>query len=68
MQRFESHVKRCLDRCFAGEVVELDYISSRRGNALTRCRMTPCMSGAGTVLGAIMVLQERLETCDPMAA
>ena len=68
VQRFESHVKRYLDRCFAGEVVELDYISSRRGNALTRCRMTPCMSGAGTVLGAIMVLQERLETCDPMAA
>jgi len=68
VQRFESHVKRYLDRCFAGEVVEHDYISSRRGNALTRCRMTPCMSGAGKVLGAILVLQELVESRDPMAA
>ncbi|WLR94596.1 PAS domain-containing protein [Shinella zoogloeoides] len=68
VQRFESRVKRHLDRCFAGEVVEYDYISSRRGNAITRCRMTPCMSAAGSVLGAILVLQELLESADPMAA
>ncbi|WP_411036676.1 PAS domain-containing protein [Shinella sp. BYT-45] len=68
VQRFESRVKRHLDRCFAGEVVEYDYISSRRGNAMTRCRMTPCMSAAGNVLGAILVLQEMLESRDPMAA
>lgn len=68
VQRFDGRVKRHLDRCFAGEVVEYDYISSRRGNAITRCRMTPCMSAAGSVLGAILVLQELLESADPMAA
>lgn len=68
MPRFESRVKRHLDRCFAGEVVEYDYISSRRGNAITRCRMTPCQSATGSVLGAILVLQELTELRDPMAA
>ena len=67
LPRFESRVKRHLDRCFAGEVIEYDYISSR-GNAITRCRMTPCQSAGGTVLGAILVLQELTELCDPMAA
>jgi hypothetical protein len=61
-------VKRHLDRCFGGEVVEYDYVSPRRGDTVTRCRMTPCMSAAGHVLGAILVLQETLETRDPVAA
>ena len=68
MPRFEGRVKRHLDRCFAGEVVEYDYISTHRGNAITRCRMTPCQSAAGNVLGAILVLQELTELRDPMAA
>lgn len=68
VQRFEGRVKRHLDRCFSGETIEYDYISSRRGNGLTRCRMTPCLSAAGSVLGAILVLQEVLESRDPMAA
>ncbi|MGJ7040128.1 MULTISPECIES: PAS domain-containing protein [Shinella] len=68
MQRFDGRVKRHLDRCFSGEVVEYDYISPRRGNSITRCRMTPCMSAAGNVLGAILVLQETLETRGPIAA
>lgn len=68
MQRFESRVQRHLDRCFSGEVVEYDYVSPRRGNAITRCRMTPCMSAAGNVLGAILVLQEFQETRGPIAA
>ncbi|WP_242223470.1 PAS domain-containing protein [Shinella zoogloeoides] len=68
VQRFEDDAKRYLDRCFAGEVVEFDYMSPRRGNAMTHCRMTPCRSSAGKVLGAILVLQERVESCDPMAA
>lgn len=68
MQRFEGRVKRNLDRCFAGEVVEYDYISPRRGNTVTRCRMTPCHSAAGNVLGAILVLQELLEARGPLAA
>ena len=68
VQRFEGEAKRHLDRCFAGEVVEFDYMSPRRGNAMTYCRMTPCRSSAGKVLGAILVLQERVESRDPMAA
>ncbi len=67
-QRFENRVKRHLDRCFAGEIVEYDYLSPRRGSAITRCRMTPCMSAAGNVLGAILVLQEVLEARGPIAA
>lgn len=69
VQRFEARVKRHLDRCFAGEIVEYDYLSTQRGNAVTRCRMTPCISAAGNVLGAILVLQASQEsTRDPMAA
>lgn len=68
IQRFEGRVKRHLDRCFAGEIVEYDYLSPRRGSAITRCRMTPCMSAAGNVLGAILVLQEVLEARGPIAA
>lgn len=67
VQRFESRVKRNLDHCFAGAVVEYDYVSPRRGGAITHCRMTPCLSAAGNVLGAILVLQETAEQ-GPLAA
>src|SRR5690606_38687484 len=66
--RFENLLKRHLDRCFTGEAVEYDYMSTRPGKGMTRCRMTPCMSVAGHVLGAIVVLQDMLEFRDPMAA
>lgn len=68
VQRFESRVKRNLDHCFAGDVVEYDYVSPRRGEVVTRCRMTPCMSAAGNVLGAILVLQETARSQGPLAA
>ena len=68
MQRFEGRVKWHLDRCFSGEIVEYDYISPRRSSAITRCRMTPCMSAAGNVLGAILVLQDVQEARGPIAA
>ena len=67
VQRFESRVKHNLDHCFAGAVVEYDYVSPRRGGAITHCRMTPCLSAAGNVLGAILVLQETAEQ-GPLAA
>lgn len=67
-QRFEGRVRRLLDRCFAGEVIEYDYVSPRRDNATIRCRMTPCLSASGSVLGAILVLQDVMQTRDPMAA
>lgn len=68
VQRFESRVKRHLDRCFSGEIVEYDYMSPRSGHALTRCRMTPCLSAAGNVLGAILVLQDTVGARGPLAA
>jgi PAS domain-containing protein len=68
VQRFETRVKRHLDRCFAGEVVEYNYISPRQADAVTRCRMTPCRSSAGETLGAILVLQEALDYRGPIAA
>lgn len=57
VQRFETRVKRHLDRCFAGEMVEYDYISPRASAAITRCRMSPCVSTAGSMLGAILTLR-----------
>ena len=68
MQRFENCVKPHLDRCFASEVVEYDYMSVRLGDTVTRCRMTPCMSAAGNVLGAILVMQDVVGTRGPIAA
>lgn len=58
IQRFESRVKRHLDRCFAGETIEYNYISSRSSAGVTRCRMAPCRSNAKTVIGAILMLQD----------
>lgn len=68
VQRFESRVKPHLDRCFSGEVVEYNYISPRSTETVTRCRMTPCRSAAGNMLGAILVLQETIGRQGPIAA
>ena len=59
IQRFEQRVKPNLDRCFSGELVDYTFAKDV-GNrtVVVRCRMTPCMSGTGKVIGAILVLQE----------
>lgn len=59
IQRFEQRVKPNLDKCFAGETV--DYTFSKdvdNRTVVVRCRMTPCMSSTGKIIGAILILQE----------
>lgn len=59
IQRFEQRVKPNLDRCFSGELVDYTFAKDVGNRTLVvRCRMTPCMSGTGKVIGAILVLQE----------
>ncbi len=59
IQRFEERVKPNLDRCFSGELVDYTY-SKDVGNRtmIVRCRMTPCVSSTGKIIGAILILQE----------
>lgn len=69
LQRFEQRVKGYLDRCFAGEVVE--YTFAKTVNARTvvvRCRMTPCRSSSGKLIGAILVIQEHADRRKAIAA
>ncbi|WP_455271316.1 PAS domain-containing protein [Rhizobium herbae] len=59
IQRFEQRVKPNLDKCFAGEMVDYTFSKDVENRTIVvRCRMTPCMSSTGKVIGAILVLQE----------
>lgn len=59
IQRFEQRVKPNLDKCFAGETVDYTFSKEMNGRTLVvRCRMNPCRSGTGKLIGAILVLQE----------
>lgn len=59
IQRFEQRVKPNLDRCFAGELVDYTFAKEIENRTIiVRCRMTPCMSSTGKIIGAILVLQE----------
>ncbi|HTO33435.1 MAG TPA: PAS domain-containing protein [Pararhizobium sp.] len=59
IQRFEQRVKPNLDKCFAGETVEYTFSKDVDNRILVvRCRMTPCMSSTGKIIGAILILQE----------
>lgn len=69
IQRFELRVKNYLDRCFSGEVV--DYTFAKTADARTvvvRCRLTPCMSSSGKLIGAILVIQEHADRRRAIAA
>lgn len=59
IQRFEQRVKPNLDKCFSGELVDYTFAKDV-GNrtVVVRCRMTPCMSSTGKIIGAILMLQE----------
>lgn len=59
IQRFEQRVKPNLDKCFAGEVVDYTFTKDVDDRTIVvRCRMTPCMSSTGKIIGAILILQE----------
>lgn len=69
LQRFEQRVKACLDRCFAGEIVDYSFSKTVGGSTiLVRCRMTPCLSSKGRVIGAILVIQEQSDRRRAIAA
>ncbi len=59
IQRFETRVKPNLDKCFSGELVDYTFAKDVDGRTVVvRCRMTPCRSGTGKIIGAILILQE----------
>lgn len=59
IQRFEQRVKPNLDKCFAGEMVDYTFAKDVENRTIVvRCRMTPCMSSTGKIIGAILMLQE----------
>lgn len=59
IQRFEQRVKPNLDKCFAGELVDYTFAKDvANRTVVVRCRMTPCMSSTGKIIGAILMLQE----------
>lgn len=59
IQRFEQRVKPNLDRCFSGELVDYTYPKEVENRTIVvRCRMTPCISSTGKIIGAILILQE----------
>jgi PAS domain S-box-containing protein len=69
LQRFEQRVKSCLDRCFGGEIVDYTFAKSAEGRTVVvRCRMTPCMSSTGKLIGAILVIQEQTDRRRAIAA
>lgn len=69
LQRFEQRVKSCLDRCFSGEIVDYTFAKTVEGRTVVvRCRMTPCMSSAGKLIGAILVIQEQADRRRAIAA
>ena len=59
IQRFEERVKPNLDRCFSGELVDYTFAKDVGNRTIVvRCRMTPCVSSTGKIIGAILILQE----------
>ncbi|KQV34677.1 MULTISPECIES: PAS domain-containing protein [unclassified Rhizobium] len=59
LQRFETRVKPNLDKCFSGELVDYTFAKDEGGRTVVvRCRMTPCRSSTGKIIGAILILQE----------
>lgn len=56
---FQNEFKPALDRCFAGESISLTYAEQTDGHTVViRCRMSPCVSGASQLIGALLVMQE----------
>lgn len=59
LQRFHCNVKAELDRCFAGELIDYCFTKENDGQTLVmNCRMSPCLSSKGELVGAILVLNE----------
>lgn len=58
LHHFRHDLQPCLDRCFAGESVTLTYAEKMDGRTrVIHCRMSP-ISRSGTLIGALVVIQE----------
>jgi PAS domain-containing protein len=69
IQRFEQRVKPNLDKCFSGELVDYTFAKDVENRTIVvRCRMTPCLSSTGKIIGAILVLQEMADRRRSIAA
>lgn len=59
LQRFHTNVKSELDRCFSGELIDYSFTRELDGQTkVMNCRMSPCLSVKGELIGAILVLSE----------
>ncbi|AYD00993.1 PAS domain-containing protein [Neorhizobium sp. NCHU2750] len=58
LHHFRQDLQPCLDRCFAGESLVLTYAEKMDGRTVViHCRMSP-ISRSGTLIGALVVMQE----------
>ncbi|EJZ17443.1 PAS domain-containing protein [Rhizobium sp. Pop5] len=59
-ERFTQCAKHRLDACFAGE--QIDYVYERQtddaGSRQVRCRMSPLRDASGTVIGALLIMED----------
>lgn len=59
LHHFRHDLQPSLDRCFAGESLTLTYAAKLDGRTLViHCRMSP-ISRSGTLIGALVVMQEK---------
>jgi PAS domain-containing protein len=59
LHHFRHDLQPSLDRCFAGESLKLTYAEKIDGRTIViHCRMSP-ISRSGTLIGALVVMQER---------
>lgn len=58
-QRFAGCAKHKLDACFAGEQIDYTYERATGGaSRQVRCRMSPLRDAGGTVIGALIVMDQ----------
>lgn len=59
-ERFDTSARQKLDACFAGDHVDYTYErpADKSGSRHVRCRMSPLRDGGGTVMGALIVMQD----------
>ncbi|MGO7419271.1 PAS domain-containing protein, partial [Rhizobium ruizarguesonis] len=57
---FAECAKHKLDACFAGEQIDYSYERSADsgGSRQVRCRMSPLRDAGGTVIGALLVMED----------
>lgn len=61
LHHFRNDLQPCLDRCFAGESLSHTYADKVKGETVViHCRMSP-ISRSSTLIGALVVMQERAD-------